>query len=82
MLPLLRELVYIILVIIIIGFILEKKNIFISVLFAGSLTDPFTLRNLLFSVAITDLILKLLTVGVKICITILPARIVEMKGRV
>lgn len=73
---------YIILVIAIIGFMLEKKNIFISLMFASSFSDPFTLRNLLFSVGITDLILKLITVGIKILITLLPPTIIEYKGRV
>lgn len=61
---------------------LEKKNIFISLMFASSFSDPFTLRNLLFSVGITDLILKLITVGIKILITLLPPTIIEYKGRV
>lgn len=78
----LRELLYIILVIAIIGFMLEKKNIFISLMFASSFSDPFTLRNLLFSVGVTDLILKLITVGIKILITLLPPTIIEYKGRV
>lgn len=78
----LRELLYIILVIAIIGFMLEKKNIFISLMFASSFSDPFTLRNLLFSVGITDLVLKLITVGIKILITLLPPTIIEYKGRV
>lgn len=81
-LNLLRELLYIVLVIAIIGFMLEKENIFISLIFtSSSSTEPFTLRNLLFSVGITDLILKLITVGIKIIITLLPPSIVEYKGR-
>lgn len=79
---LLRELIYIVLVVVVVGFMLEKKNIFISVIFANSFSDPFTLRHLLFSIAVTDLVLKLITVGVKIVITLLPPSIVEYKGRV
>lgn len=79
---LLRELIYIVLVVVVVGFMLEKKNIFISVIFANSFSDPFTLRHLLFSIAVTDLVLKLITVGVKIFITLLPPSIVEYKGRV
>lgn len=79
---LLRELIYIVLVVVVVGFMLEKKNIFISVMFANSFSDPFTLRHLLFSIAVTDLVLKLITVGVKILITMLPPSIVEYKGRV
>lgn len=80
-LPLLRELVYIVLVISIIGFMLEKKSIFISLIFTTTFSEPFTLRNLLFSVGITDLILKLITVAIKILITLLPPTIIEYKGR-
>lgn len=80
-LPLLRELLYIVLVIAIIGFMLEKKSIFLSIIFTSSLTHPFTLKNLLFSVGITDLILKLITVGIKILITLLPPTLIEYKGR-
>ncbi|XP_059611196.1 RING finger and transmembrane domain-containing protein 2 [Phlebotomus argentipes] len=78
---LIRELIYITLAIVIVGFMLERKNIYISLMFASSFTEPFGLRNLLFSVGITDLILKLITVGVKILITLLPASVMEYKGR-
>jgi hypothetical protein len=81
-LPLLRELFYIFAVIIIIGYMFERKNLFISLVFASSFENPFTLKHLLFSVAITDLVLKLLTVAVKILITMLPPSIVDYKGRV
>lgn len=78
---LLRELLYIVLVIAIIGFVLEKNSIFISLIFANTFTEPFTLQNLLFSVLITDLVLKLITVGVKILITLMPTSVIEYKGR-
>lgn len=81
-LKLLRELLYIVLVIVVIGFMLEKKNLFFSVIFASSFTHPFTLRHLLFSIGVTDLILKLITVGVKIIITLMPPKIVDYKNRV
>jgi hypothetical protein len=60
----------------------ERKNLFISLVFASSFDNPFTLKHLLFSVAITDLVLKLLTVAIKILITMLPPSIVDYKGRV
>lgn len=81
-LKLLRELLYIVLVIVVIGFMLEEKNLFFSVIFASSFAHPFTLRHLLFSVGVTDLILKLITVGVKIIITLLPPKCVDYKNRV
>lgn len=78
---LLREMMYIILVIVVIGFMLEKNNIFISIIFVYSYPDPFTLRHLLFSVGVTDLILKLITVGIKIVITLMPPSVLEYKER-
>ncbi|XP_055700143.1 RING finger and transmembrane domain-containing protein 2 [Phlebotomus papatasi] len=80
-LALVRVLIYIILAIVIVGFMLERKNIYISLMFASSFSEPFGLRNLLFSVGITDLVLKLITVAVKILITLLPASLLEYKGR-
>lgn len=83
--PLIRELIYIVLVIAIIGFMLEKKNTFISLMFTpytSSDSEPLSLKNLLFSACLTDLILKLFTVGFKILFTMLPACAVEYKNRV
>lgn len=83
---LLRELIYIILVITIIAFLLEKKENSISLFFAPLNIPPekkeLTLKDLLFSVVITDLILKLVTVAIKILFTMLPRRAVEFKNRV
>lgn len=83
---LIRELIYIVIVVTIIGFILEKKDTFISLFFApinfptGEKT--LALKDLLFSVCITDLILKLVTVALKILFTMLPRKAVEFKNRV
>jgi hypothetical protein len=84
---LIRELIYIILVITIIAFLLEKKDNSTISLFFAPLNIPhekkeLALKDLLFSVVITDLILKLLTVAIKILFTMLPRRAVEFKNRV
>lgn len=83
---LIRELIYIIIVVTIIGFILEKKDTFISLFFAPinfpSEEKTLALKDLLFSVCITDLILKLVTVALKILFTMLPRKAVEFKNRV
>ena len=83
---LVRELIYIFLVVAIIGFILEKKDTFNSLFFAPLAINkgesPLALKDLLFSVCITDLILKLVTVAIKILFTMLPASAVEYKNRV
>lgn len=83
---LIRELLYIIIVVTIIGFILEKKDTFISLFFAPikfpADDKTLALKDLLFSVCITDLILKLVTVAIKILFTMLPRKAVEFKNRV
>lgn len=84
---LIRELIYIVIVVTIIGFILEKKNTFISLFFApinfpAETDKTLALKDLLFSVCITDLILKLVTVAIKILFTMLPRKAVEFKNRV
>lgn len=83
---LIRELLYIVIVVAIIGFILEKKDTFISLFFAPinfpTEDKTLALKDLLFSVCITDLILKLVTVAVKILFTMLPEKAVEFKNRV
>lgn len=83
MISLLKELIYIILVVVIIGFLLEKNNTLINLIFKPfNQEDEFSLKNLLFSVCITDLILKLFTVACKIVFTLLPSAVVEYKNRV
>lgn len=82
---LIRELIYIVIVVTIIGFILDKKETFISLFFAPIFPNekrPLALKDLLFSVCITDLILKLVTVAIKILFTMLPRKAVEFKNRV
>lgn len=85
---LIRELIYIILVVTIIAFLLEKKenSISLSLFFAPINIPPeakeLALKDLLFSVCITDLILKLVTVAIKILFTMLPRKAVEFKNRV
>ncbi|KAG5681519.1 hypothetical protein PVAND_010945 [Polypedilum vanderplanki] len=84
---LIRELIYIILVVTIIAFLLEKKDnsISLSLFFAPINIPPeskeLALKDLLFSVCITDLILKLVTVAIKILFTMLPRKAVEFKNR-
>lgn len=83
---LIREMIYIVIVVTIIGFILEKKDTFISLFFAPINFSPadktLALKDLLFSVCITDLILKLVTVAIKILFTMFPQKAVEFKNRV
>lgn len=80
-LNLLRALFFIIIVVAVIGFMLDKKNIPITLLVTGSLSEPFTLKSLMFAIGINDLILKLITVGIKIVITLIPPTFIDYKGR-
>lgn len=82
-LPLLRELLYIVVVVALVAFLLESNNIPLSLLLAipFNLTSPFTLKSLMFAIGINDLILKLVTVAIKIIFTLLPPSLVDYKGR-
>lgn len=78
---LLRELVFITIALAVVGFVLERKNIFLSIMFMPDLTEPQSLKSLLFSVCMSDLVLKLLTIVVKIVITLMPPSVIEYKSR-
>ncbi|XP_058812081.1 RING finger and transmembrane domain-containing protein 2 [Topomyia yanbarensis] len=78
---LLRELIFIVVALAVVGFLLERKNIFLSIMFMPDLSEPQTLKSLLFSVCMSDLVLKLLTIIVKIVITLMPPSVIEYKSR-
>lgn len=61
---------------------MDNSIFIVSLVTANTPLAPLTLRQLLFSVGVTDLILKLITVAIKIAITLLPGSIIEYKGRV
>lgn len=46
-----------------------------------SLIKPISLSHLLFTIAVTDLLLKLITIMVKMYITIIPHNLIKYKGR-
>lgn len=79
---LLREMIFISVALAVVGFVLERKNIFLSIMFMPDLTEPQSLKSLLFSVCMSDLVLKLLTIVVKIVITLMPPSVIEYKSRV
>lgn len=78
---LLRELIFITVALAVVGFVLERKNIFLSIMFMPDLSEPQSLKSLLFSVCMSDLVLKLLTIVVKIVITLMPPSVIEYKSR-
>lgn len=79
---LLRELLYISIVIFVISYLMDNSIFIVSLVTANTPLAPLNLRQLLFSVGVTDLILKLITVAIKIGITLLPGSLIEYKGRV
>lgn len=78
---LLRELIFISVALAVVGFVLERKNIFLSIMFMPDLSEPQSLKSLLFSVCMSDLVLKLMTIVVKIVITLMPPSVIEYKSR-
>ncbi|KAL9693748.1 hypothetical protein quinque_013033 [Culex quinquefasciatus] len=78
---LLREMIFISVALAVVGFVLERKNIFLSIMFMPDLSEPQSLKSLLFSVCMSDLVLKLLTIVVKIVITLMPPSVIEYKSR-
>lgn len=78
---LLRELLFIGIALAVVGFVLERKNIFLSILFMPDLSEPQSLKSLLFSVCMSDLVLKLITIIAKIIITLMPPSVIEYKSR-
>lgn len=78
---LLRELIFIGVALAVVVFVLERKNIVLSIMFMPDLSEPQSLKSLLFSVCMSDLVLKLLTIIVKIFITLMPTSVIEYKSR-
>uniref|UniRef100_A0A182KAT9 RING-type domain-containing protein n=1 Tax=Anopheles christyi TaxID=43041 RepID=A0A182KAT9_9DIPT len=78
---LLRELIIIIVALLIFGLVIEWKSICLVILFMPDNLQPESLKGLLFAVCITDLILKLITIVIKIIVTLMPPRMVDYKSR-
>lgn len=80
------ELLYIIACLVFIHYVfsddLQNFHIVLNLVLIRTFTHPLTVWNLLWIVTITDFVLKLFTVTIKIFLTMLPASIVEFKKRV
>lgn len=79
---LLREMALIVLGLMVFGFVFEFSNIWLVVLFMPVSPQPQSLKSLLYTVCITDLILKQITIVIKIIFTLLPPTVVDYKSRV
>lgn len=73
---------YIICAIVFIHYIFEDEKLYLNLIFIRTYSKPLTVWDLLWIVAITDFILKLVTVMFKILLTLLPDQIVAFQKRV
>lgn len=79
---LLISLVYIFLCIFLINYIFQDEKLYTSLIFIKTFDKPFTVWDLLWFVCITDFILKLITIAMKILIILMPGRILPYPKRV
>lgn len=79
---LLLALAYIALCIIFINYIFENEKLYMSLIFIKTFEKPLRVWDLLWFVGITDFILKLITVGLKIIVIITPGRLIPYQKRV
>lgn len=73
---------YVVCCIFYIHYIFEEEQIHLNLVFIRTYSKPLSVWDLLWYVTITDFILKLITVGVKVVITLLPGRIIAFQKRV
>lgn len=72
---------YIIGCIIFIDFMFEEHKLYLSLVLIPPYTQPITVWELLWSVAITDFILKLITIVFKVILTCLPVKLLAFQKR-
>lgn len=65
-----------------IHYVFEEEHLFLNLIFIRSFEKPLNMWDLLWVVCMTDFMLKLITVIVKIGLTILPAKILAFQKRV
>lgn len=75
-------LLYIVACIGFIQYLFQEEKLYLNLIFIRTYNKVLTVWDLLWFVTITDFILKLLTVALKICITMLPAAVVAFQKRV
>ncbi|KAJ8920371.1 hypothetical protein NQ315_005236 [Exocentrus adspersus] len=79
------ELVYIFVCLVFIHYVFEDDlhnfNIVLNLVLIRTFTHPLSVWNLLWIVIITDFVLKLFTVSIKILVTMLPGAVLEFKKR-
>uniref|UniRef100_A0A182VPW0 RING-type domain-containing protein n=1 Tax=Anopheles minimus TaxID=112268 RepID=A0A182VPW0_9DIPT len=78
---LLRELIIIVVSLLIFWLAIEWKSICLVILLMPDHLQQESLKGLLYAVCITDLILKLITIVIKIIVTLMPPRVIDYKSR-
>lgn len=73
---------YIICAIAFIHYIFEDEKLYLNLIFIRTYSKPLTVWDLLWIVGITDFILKLITVMLKILLTLLPDKVIAFQKRV
>lgn len=79
---LLLSLLYISLCIFFINYIFEEEKLYTSLIFIKTFDKPLKVWDLLWFVGITDFILKLITVALKIVVILTPGRLIPYQKRV
>lgn len=79
---LLLAFLYINAAILFIHYVVAEEHLYLNLIFVRTYDKPLTVWDLLWVVGITDFILKLITVMLKIGLTLLPGQIVQFKRRV
>lgn len=75
-------LIYIIACVAFINFVFEEEKLYLNLVFVSTYDKVQSAWHLLWFVAVTDFILKLITVAVKIVVTMLPASVISYHKRV
>ncbi|XP_017783586.1 PREDICTED: RING finger and transmembrane domain-containing protein 2 [Nicrophorus vespilloides] len=78
---LLWTLLYIILGIVSFHVLIDKERLYLNLVFVNSYKSPLKVWDLLWFVGITDFILKLITVAVKVILTLMPEVVVAFQKR-
>ncbi|VEN46074.1 unnamed protein product [Callosobruchus maculatus] len=79
------EMLYIVACLIFIHYVFEDElhnfNLILNLVLIRTFTHPLTVWDLLWIVTITDFTLKLLTIAIKMLLTMLPAQVIDFKKR-
>lgn len=76
------SLLYIFLCTFLISYIFEDEKLYMSLIFIKTFEQPFNVWDLLWYVCITDFMLKLITVGLKIFVILIPGSVLPYSKRV